>query len=131
MPQLKSGRHVAASASPIMGIIQHGSDNDVSAAIMAFRLSVHSAEELRDHLTVGYFRENEGTPPNAPSYDSGFSIKDILEGKSDWSEEEVSEYRTWLETNENFKQWLLKQYEEIDSAIKKHKVWSSALWTEE
>lgn len=130
MPQLKSGRHVALSASPLLDKIRYGSDTSVSAVIMAFRLSVSSPQQMRDFLTVGYFRVGEGNPPNAASYDSGFLVKDILEGEADWTEEEIREFENWLNTNPEINHWLSEQFKEIDTAIRNHVVWSAPLWTD-
>ncbi len=131
MPQLKSGRHVALSASPLLDKIKCGSDVSVSAAIMAFRLSVSSPQQLRDFLTVGYFQESEGNPPNAPSYSSGFLVKDVLEGKAGWSEEEIREFENWLNTSPEVNQWVSEQFKEINTVIRNHVVWGTPFWTDD
>lgn len=130
MPRLKSGRHVSLSASPLLDKIRYGSDASVSAAIMAFRLSVSSPQQLRDFLTVGYFREGEGNPPNAPSYSSGFSVKDVLEGKAGWTEEEIHEFENWLSASPEVNQWLSEQFKEIDAVIRNHVVWGTSFWAD-
>lgn len=131
MPQLKSGRHVTLSASPLLDQLKYGSDTSVSAAIMAFRLAVSSPEQLRDYLTVGYFREGQGTPPEAPSYSSGFVVKDVLEGKAGWSEEEIHEFESWLNSNPEINRWLAEQFNEINAAIRDNIVWETPLWTDD
>lgn len=131
MPQLKSGRHVTLSASPLLNQIKFGSDVSVSATIMAYRLTVTSPQQLRDYLTVGYFREGEGSPPDAPSYHSGFLVRDVLSGKAGWSQEEVSEFEEWLDTNSKINGWLIEQFNELNAAIRDNLVWQTPFWTDD
>jgi hypothetical protein len=131
MPQLKSGRHVGISADPLIKTIKFGTDVHVSAVIMAYRMSVTSPDKLKDFLSVAYFREGEGTPPDAPSYDSGFFVRDVLAGKADWSEDEVQEFRTWLDTNEKINAWIAREFEVINAAIRDNLVWNTPLWTDD
>ncbi len=85
MPQLKSGRHVALSISPYLDALTAGSDESKYFAILALRLSANSPQALLYQVVIGYFREGQGTPPDAPSYPSGYCVGDVLEGRSDWS----------------------------------------------
>jgi len=131
MPQLKSGRHVGFTAGPLINKIKVGTDVEVSAVIMAYRLAVSSARQLVDYLTVVYFREGEGEPPNAPKYNSGFQIKDVREGKAGWSQDEIDEFDHWLKTEPRFQTWLLNEFEMINKAIRESKVWDTPLWTDD
>jgi hypothetical protein len=72
MPQLKSGRHVALSVSPYLDALASDKDESKYFALVALRLGASTPQALRDHVVIGYFREDQGTPPNAPSYD-GYS----------------------------------------------------------
>ncbi|MGA0588856.1 hypothetical protein ACO2Q2_17305 [Dyella sp. KRB-257] len=127
MPQLKSGRHVALSASPYLEALTTGPDESKYFAIVALRLNITTPEALRDHLVVGYFVEGEGTPPNAPSYNSGYCVADVLEGRSDWSADEVEEFRAFLTSAPHIAVWLQAQFDELNQAIQDNAVWGSQL----
>jgi hypothetical protein len=131
MPQLKSGRHVAISASPLFDRIEHGSDANVTYTIVAIRLSVGTPKQLRDYLTVAYFQEGEGQPPDAPAYDSGYTVGEVLEGKAGWTEDEIRELTQWMDTDPQHARWLTEQLDEINKAIRESKVWESPLWGDE
>jgi hypothetical protein len=131
MPQLKSGRHVGFSASPILDKINFGTDVETSALIMTYRLAISSPQQLIGFLSVAYFREGQGEPPNAPAYNSGFMIKDALDGKAGWSQEEVDEFDLWLKTDPKFQIWLAKEYDTVNKAIQKSLVWDTPLWTDD
>lgn len=126
MPQLKSGRHVALSASPYLDALWSEKDESRYFAIVALRLHANSPEALRNHLVIGYFVEGQGTPPDAPSYNSGYCVADVLEGRSDWSPEEVDEFRQFLD-EPRIEAWLQAQFDEIDAAIEDNPVWGSEL----
>lgn len=126
MPQLKSGRHVALSASPYLDALTSGPDESKYFAIVALRLNAPTPGALRDHLVVGYFVEGKGTPPDAQSYNSGYCVADVLEGRSDWSPEEVEEFRAFL-TEPRLGSWLQAQFDEINQAIQGNSVWASKL----
>jgi hypothetical protein len=131
MPQLKSGRHVGISASPLLDLLKTGTPESVTFAIMAYRTQVSSPQKLRDYLTVGYFREGEGGPPKAQSYNSGFLVKDVLEGKAGWSDEEVAEFINWLDTNPGINDFLAREFEALNVAIRDSLVWDTPLWTDD
>ncbi|MBI4999077.1 MAG: hypothetical protein HZC22_19680, partial [Rhodocyclales bacterium] len=105
--------------------------DSVSAVILAFRLSVASPQDLRDHVTVGYLRDPGGGPAPENTYSSGFSIGDVLQGKAGWSEDEVHEFADWLESEPRLQRWLADQLEEINAAIRDSQVWESPMWTDE
>lgn len=130
MPQLKSGRHVALSASPYLDALSSDKDESRYFAILALRVHANSPQALRDHLVIGYFVEGQGTPPDAPSYNSGYCVADVLEGRSDWSADEVEEFREFLD-EPRIGGWLQAQFDEIDDAIKNNPVWGSALLANE
>jgi hypothetical protein len=127
MPQLRSGRHVALSAGPYLDALASGSDESKYFSVVALRLNSATPEALLKHLVVAYFVEGEGSPPHAPSYDSGYCVSDILEGLSDWSPDEVEEFREFLTSEPRFKPWLQAQFEELNQAIKDNPVWGSDL----
>lgn len=99
-------------------------------AIVALRVHANTPRALRDQLVSGYCIEGQGTPPNAPSYDSGFCVADVLEGRTDWSPDEVEEFRRFLD-EPRIGAWLQVQYDEIDDAIRNNAVWGSQLANEE
>lgn len=127
MPQLKSGRHVALSASPYLDALTSGPSETKYFAIVALRTSAATPEALRDHLVVGYFLESGGTPPNSPSFDSGYCVADVLEGRSDWSPDEVEEFRAFLTNEPRFGPWLQAQFDELSQAIHDNAAWESDL----
>lgn len=88
MPRLRSGRHFALY-SPWLEALTTGKDEDKFSRMLWYRLHVRSPEQLRDNLLVIYFREGEGTPPDAPHYSSGLYVVDVLQGKAGWSEDEL------------------------------------------
>src|SRR5688500_15820854 len=104
MPQLRSGRHFAVH-SPWLEGLTTGSDEQKFMRMTWFRLNVPSAERLRDHLLVLYFREGEGTPPDAPRYSSGFYVNDVLAGKAGWSDDELAEFRDWVAHDTRLAAW--------------------------
>lgn len=127
MPQLKSGRHVTLSVSPYLNALTSGPDESKYFAVVALRLNVSTLGALRDHLVVGYFVEGEGVPPNAHSYNSGYCVADILEGRSNWSSDEVDEFRVFLIEDLNFGPWLQAQFDEINQTIQDNPVWGTEL----
>jgi hypothetical protein len=126
MPQLKSGRHVALSASPYLDALAKEPDESKYFAMLALRVHANSAQALRDHLVVGCFREGEGTPPDAPCYNTGYCVADVLEGRTDWSPDEVEELRGFL-AEPRFLSWLQVEFDAIDAAIRDNPVWDSEL----
>ncbi len=133
MPQLKSGRHIAISASPFLDAITTGTDESKSYAIMTMRLNVWSPAELLNHLVIGYFKDGEGDPadPATVCHHSGLNVGKVLAGEADWTQDEVEEFRIWLKTNPKIDEWLKQQFEDIDSAIVNNPTWQSPLWTED
>ena len=126
MPQLKSGRHIALSASPYLNALAAEKDESRYFAIVALRAHASTPNALRDHLVIGYFEQGQRTPPDAPSYDSGFCVSDVLEGRSNWSADEVEEFRQLLE-EPRMVNWLQTQFDEISDAIRDNMVWASEL----
>lgn len=126
MPQLKSGRHVAISASPFLDALAAEQDESKYFAIVALRVNASTPEALRDHLVVGYFDEGQGTPPDAPSYNSGYCVADVLRGRTEWSADEIEEFRQFL-NEPRIGAWLQAQFDQIDDAIKNNPVWVSEL----
>lgn len=127
MPQLKSGRHVAFSASPYLDALMSGSDESRYFAVVTLRLNAPTPERLRDHLVIGYFVDGQGVPPDAPSYDSGFCVADVLEGRSDWNRDEIEEIRAFMNNEPRFGPWLQAQFDELNQAIETNPVWDSEL----
>lgn len=127
MPQLSSGRHVALSASPYLDAVASEKDESKYFAIVALRLHASTREALRDHLVIGYFVEGQGTPPNAPTYNSGYALGDVLEGRTDWRPDEVDDLREFVERNPRFQPWLQAEFAAIDEAIRTSPVWASGL----
>lgn len=130
MPQLKSGRHVALSASHYLDALSSELEESRYFAAVALRVHAATPQKLRDHLVIGYFVEGQGTPPDAPSYNTGYCVADVLEGRTDWSADEVEEFRQFLD-EPRFNAWLQAQFDEIDQAIQSNPMWNSALLAQE
>lgn len=127
MPQLKSGRHVTFSASPYLDALAAEKDEAKYFALFALRLNASTPEALRDHVVIGYFVEGEGTPPDAPSYNSGYCVADVLEGRTDWSLDDVEDLRQFMAHDPRFGPWLKAQFDDINVAIRDNPVWDSEL----
>jgi hypothetical protein len=129
MPQLSSGRHVGISINPYLDALSCGRDESRFYAIVALRLNAATPEALRSHVAIVYFVDGAGMPPNAPLYYPGYTVADVLEGRSDLTEQEVTEFRAFL-AEPRFEAWLQDRFREIDQAIRNNPVWSSELMQE-
>ena len=118
MPQLQSGRHVAVAEPGLIEAITQGDEYSALAAIMEVRTSIRDTRDLIELLPVVYFDESEGTPPDCPSYFSGLLVREVLEGQSDWSDDEVAEFRSWTRNHAELHQWLADYLERLDDAIR-------------
>lgn len=118
---------MALSASPYLDAVTAGTDAQRYFAIVALRLNALTPEALVKHLVIAYFVEGTGTPPDARNYNSGLCVGDILEGRSDWSADEVDELRHLVTDDPRFKPWLQAQFDEIDAAIQTSPLWNSEL----
>lgn len=130
MPRLSSGRMVMLSATSLLDKIKFGSDESVSAVIVAYRLSVSTPRDLVGYLTVGYFRDGD-EPTEGNAYDSGFTVNAVMQGRAGWSEDEIRELETWIKNEPRIEAWLSEQFEEINAAIRDSVVWSVPLWTDD
>jgi hypothetical protein len=126
MPTLKSGRSIAVLPHSFVENVTVGSDSSVYAFIVAYRLSVQRADQLLELLPVLYFREGEGSPPNAPTYPSGFLVGDVLAGKAGWALEEIEEFRAWLDTDKAMNKWVADDFIATNIAIQDSPIWKSA-----
>lgn len=118
MPKLESGRHVALGDP---GLIEAVSQEDEVAALNAVlitRTSIQGARHLAEVLPVIYFDESRGRPPECPRYHSGFLVYEVLEGKSDWGEDEVTEFRDWIENDADLRRWLSDYLRRLGEAIR-------------
>jgi hypothetical protein len=127
MPQLKSGRHVGLSINPYLAVLTAGSDEQRYFAVVALRFNVATPEDLLAHLVVAYFDSSAGTPPAAPTYNSGYCVADILEGRADWTPAEVEEFRAFVTVDPRFGPWLQQRFDDLDRAIQENHVWDSEL----
>lgn len=125
MPQLQSGRHVAVSEPGLIEAISQGDETVALGVIMGSRLSIRNTRDLVELLPVVYFEDSAGTPPNCPKYPSGLRVHEVLNGHSDWSDEEVEEFRSWIENNEGLHQWLAGYLERLDDATRNARIWQS------
>ena len=131
MPQLKSGRHVGVLPNDMAEKFKFGSDNEIYALIVNYRLEVKSPNDLTSFLRVVYFKEGPEPPPNAEKYYSGFLVEDVVNGKAGWTNEEIEEFKHWLKTDSNVVNWAKNTFDEINDAILNSPIWSSELLTDE
>ena len=127
MPQLRTGRRFGLSVYPYLQVLQSGSSEQQYYAVVALRINASSPIALRDHVVIAYFSEDQGTPPNAPTYNSGLSVADVLDGRADWSRDEVDEFRAFIMDDSRLGPWLDQRYSEIESAIQNCSLWNSQL----
>jgi hypothetical protein len=127
MPRLSTGRHVALGVNPYLDALSCGSDEQRYFAIAALRLHAGTPEALLPHVAVVYFVDGDREPPNAPAYCSDYSVADVLEGRSDWSSDEVEEFRRFISDDQRVRPWLETRFAEIDKAIRTNAVWESDL----
>jgi hypothetical protein len=123
MPKLKSGRHIAVESPDLAEKLKSGTSDEIYSLVVLYRLNVRTPEDIIPLLSVVYFKE-QGDPPRSP-FRSGFLIQDVLEGKSEWAPEEISEFREWLDGNQKLKAAVAVEFEEINKAIKDSLVWDS------
>lgn len=131
MPKLKSGRHIGVEPTSLLNAVKFGTPEEIYFFVLTYRLSVKGPRDICQILPVIYFEEGAGEPPNAPMYRSGFLVQDVLAEKAGWAAEEISEFDLWLKHNEPLNDWLLKNFQEIDEAIKNSLLWESELITDE
>lgn len=131
MPQLKSGRHVSIQVVNLADKVRFGSDVEVLALVVEYRLRVRSPKDLLGFMPVLYYRESEWSPSNAPTYPSGYSVRQVLDGESDWSMKEVEEFRQWLESNRALNECVAEEHQSVHEAIIASPLWESELMTDE
>ncbi len=125
MPKLKSGRHFALETKSFADRAAKGSDAEMYAFALMYRFQVHGPDDSARFLPVLYFKEGEGEPPDAPVYRSGFTVGDIVDGNAGWSKDEIEELQAWIAKDENVQDWLRKDFEATDLAIRKSPLWES------
>lgn len=126
MPRLLTGRHVAILVLRLIDYVAFGTDVNVYAFVAAFRQSVREPSDIRVLLPVLYFEEDQGDPPDAPAYASGFLVQDVLSGKAGWSSEEIREFRMWLDANDLLAAWLIENFDAINAAVQMSPAWQTA-----
>ena len=130
MPQLTSGRHVGLSTDRLFRMIDNGSDEARSVAMVWLRLHVNTPEKLRNELAIVLYREGEGTPPAAPAYLAGYTVGDVLDGRTDWPPQDVADLQAFLATR-RAKDHVQTEFEQLSEAIRQSPVWDSPLWTDD
>lgn len=118
MPQLESGRHVAVGEPGLIEAVRQADETGALNAVMLTRTSIHDTRDLVGLLPVVYFDESRGTPPDCPKYPSGLLVHEVLEGQSDWSDDEVAEFRSWIENHAGLHGWLADYLVRLDEAIR-------------
>ncbi len=124
MPQLPSGLRVAVSISPYLDALDEDNENAAYYAVIALSLHASTPEDLMRHAVVGVIPE--GLPVDGTAYRTGYCVADILEGRSDWSAEDVEAFREFL-ASDRVRVWLAEDFAELMAAIREHPVWQSPL----
>ena len=114
--QLKSGRSTKLTAQPYFQAIVQGSEDAQFFAISALRMNAARPETLRQHLVVD---QNAGT--------ASVCVEDVLEGRADWSREDVEELAEVLKANPEFTAWLEATFADLDAGIRNSPVFESNL----
>lgn len=124
MPQLKSGRHVALSISPYIKAVSTGRYESRFFAIVALRCNVPTPDALRDHVFIGHFGDNNTPTAQSACFSTGLCVDDVLRGWSDWTTEEVEEFRLFLD-EPRVQRWLGEQFDSLNNAIRDNHIWGS------
>ncbi len=125
MPKLKSGRQFGLEQRSLAAGATTGTSEQMYAFVVAYRLEVQKPADLAMFLPVIYFKADKGEPPNAPAYRSGHLVRDVLAGNAGWSEDEIEELKSWLNTNVPLMNWLNENFAEINREIQSSPLWSS------
>jgi hypothetical protein len=131
MPCLNSGRQFALGRPSLIDRLKFGTDAEIYALMIAYRLEVAQPQDLVSYLPVVYFRTEEGMPPNAPRYLSGHTVRAVLDGKAGWSESELVELQQWLRSDAAIRSWVEGLFAEVNDIIRSSPIWSSGLVTDE
>lgn len=124
MPRLKSGRQVEVSFAAIHEVLEDKPGTSIGCGwIVGMKLAM--LKNLTDAGGVMYFRENQGVPPDAPTYYSGFTVGDLRAGRSDWSDEEVAELCDFLEKEPRAQAWIEAQLEPVRNHLRDKPAWGS------
>lgn len=97
MPQLTSGRHIALLIEPFRDALASADANLRLFAAIALRTYAATAQALLRETGIAYYETGQGDPPNAPHYYSGLCVADILDGRVDWSPDEVQDFRAFTQ----------------------------------
>ncbi len=127
MPKLKSGRHIGMSLDAIQEAMNNGHDAFRFYAVWAFETKLATIQDLIQEAALVYYREDQGVPPDAPFYYSGWCVGDVLEGRSDWGADEVAELRDLLENDPRANEWFQMQFELLRRIYQDSTVWQSDL----
>lgn len=124
MPQLPSGLRVALSVSPYQDALLVDNENSAYYAVLALLFHASTPEDLLRQAVVGVIPE--GLPDTGPAYRSGYCVVDVLEGRSDWSSDDIGAFREFLGT-ERVQAWLQQEFDALMKAVQEHPVWQSPL----
>ena len=108
MPQLSTGRKVAVYLSPLGELLGN------PYAHLSDLGKIRELKHLYERLKIMTFVAEESSESNAPdmnvdsrnlhelegmrSITLDYSVQDVIDGKADWSKQEVSEFKKWLVT---------------------------------
>lgn len=114
--ELKSGRRTVLTARPYFQAIVSGSEDAQFYAISALRMNAARPETLCQQLVVE--QDAQATP---------VCVSDILDGRTDWSLEEIKQLRESLTRSPEFSSWLEATFADLDACIRNSPVFGSNL----
>jgi len=118
---------VALELRSIASLAAEGADEQLYSFIVTYRLTVAAPSDLVQYLPVIYFDAESGIPPDCPRFDSGYLVRDVLSGAAGWTQEEIDEFRAWLDGNDALIEWVAQEFVAVDQAIKTSRYWQSEL----
>ena len=127
MPKLSSGRDFALIAPYFAENIKELSNEEAYLLILRLRLEIPSPKELLSYLSIEYFDPEDKGPPHGRTIPSGYLVRDLALGNTDWSSHEITEFNSWQMENSALNQWLIEKYSEINEAIRNSPLWNSEL----
>lgn len=127
MPKLRSGRMVGVGDTDLAAILRTGSDEQALALCVAYRLQVRGPQDLLGLMPVVEFDPATGPPPRGVARPSGFTVGELLAGRAKgWADDELAEFRQWLQSNKAIHAWARETFDEVDAAIREHPMWMPA-----
>jgi hypothetical protein len=108
MPILKSGRAVGIYQKNYIDEIRFDEDGELESFTFGYRPAVHTTRELLNILPIYYYDVVNGIPILESPRKSGFMLHEIFSGADHWSDDEITEFDAWINSNTELDSWLKK-----------------------